>query len=999
MALLGCALLLFASSIWWDNAANRGIDPQPATTFAHADMPRGGVNTYNLHAEVVFNPDGSVIPDNKVKRTFEMIAAANLHWVRVQFPWEDIEVCGKNDFVDHCRAASSGGSTWLKYDYIVEQAERNGLELIVRLDTPPAWARQNYMNTPQVQAALAQGMLVTGPPDDVADYGDFVAAVAERYRGRLRYFQIWNEPNLLREWNYHQQDPAQFVELLRIAYERIKAIDPAAVILSPALSPTDGEGDGANDLEYLQGMYDAGGAAYFDVLSAQFYGLGQPPTEHRYVTPGDSLLRPIDTKVDVGRVVLLREIMEHNGDHQTPVWISEMGWNSAPPDLPQPWGAPVSEELKAEYLVQAMERAEREWPWLGPMSIWMFRMGGLPPDPRDPTAYFQLVDFEFNPLPAYNRVRAYLADEAQTQLPPAQRNPVAAAAPAFSGLLVLVSSMWLFSAVAALINASLDTLRRRGRRAQSRPAWLTGWMQRDGLVIGLMGLCLAIFYWGSYQLPITALGAALFSVLALLRPDLALVYVIVTFPLFVAPKGIWDERFGIRPSGIRFPMHEFVLLVTLGGTLIHNPRSAFNLRSVALRSITRQLRSYVPVWLFLIAGTLGVVVAASRGAALREWRWLIVEPLLFYILIRYWTRNERQRWRIIVAWLTTGAIIAAVGLIQLIGVDLAALLPQSICFSERVVIAEGGVGRISSIYCHPNNLGLALGRIWPVSVALALGIVSERGVLRDVAQSRRAIPVIGCTLLSLLALAATLSKGALMGAFVALIVLGVLLRRHGNRLAVLLLGLAAVSAAGVLLLGLVFGVERLNPLGGSSGARVELWTSALAMIRDHPLTGVGLDQFLHYRNAPEFGDRYINPAARGTSEQNAPHPHNLILDALVRMGPLGLIALAWLVARFFRRSLALSNRSDHAALLAIGLTAGMAAALTHGLVDSFYSWTDLAFSFWLMLGLIDTLYATAVEAPPAHACVAPTTAPRTTRERQAVHTVRVAGSDRMDDAT
>lgn len=995
LVLLGCALLLFAGSVWWDNAANRGIAPAAQrATIPFADVPQGGVNTYLLHAEVIFRPDGSVDPDNKVKRTFEMIAAAGMHWVRVQFPWEDIELERKGNFRD--RRHGDDSDAWAKYDYIVDQAERNELELIVRLDRPPDWARQGFLATPEVQAALAAGRIVTGPPDNPRDFGDFAATVAERYKGRLRFFQIWNEPNLPGEWNYHTQNPAELVTLLRIAREQIKAVNPEAVIVFPALSPTDGRGDGVNDLDYLQGVYDAGGRGTFDIMSAQLYGLGQPPTERRYIRPGSSPLHPIETKTDVGRVVLLREVMVRNGDDRTAVWVSELGWNSAPPELgpaAYTWGQPVSEEQKGQYLVQAMERARSEWPWMGAMCVWMFRWGGEPPPPTDPTPFFELVDFEFQPLPAYDTLKGYLTGSATSPFVPAARSPFATAATAISAGLVLASTIWLLPTLAGLF-----ALAGQWSMARHRSSRLTRLARQDWLMLFALGLSLLLFYVGSPQLPITALGAALFSILALLRPDLALLLVPMTVPLYLAPKGVWDQRFGLaRPEGYFIPLHEFVLLCTLAGTLIHlvlkdqggenneqrSRKPAFRSRGWGIADrgpgigdrglgLLSRLQSWIAhnqpatlvgALLFLDVGTLGLAVADARAQALREWRWLIVEPLLFYSLIRYWGRVELQRWRLLWAWLLGGIAVAAVGLLQLGGLDLTALLPQSNCFSERVVLAEGGLRRISSVYCHPNNLGLALGRIWPVLAALALATLSWQGRRVSVPTgSRRALSVTltGAGLCAL-ALAASFSKGALLGAFVALVVLGVLLRQQRSPLALPLLGLAGLGALGGLALVLIGGVERLNPLGGSSGARVELWTAALEMVRDHPLTGVGLDQFYHYRTDPAFGDRYIDPAARTTSEQYASHPHNLALDLLVRLGPLGLIAMAWLVLHFFWRCHQLyqprSGRSARELALGIGLTASMAAALIHGLVDNFYFVPDLAFSFWLMIGLVDTYIA------------------------------------------
>ncbi len=962
IALLGCALALFAASVWWDNAANRGITTS-AEPIPYADVPQGGVNTYNLHAEVVFRPDGSIDPQNNVKRTFEMIATAGIHWVRVQFPWEDIEVGGKGNFID-TRPASAGASTWAKYDYIVSEARRNGLELLVRLDTPPDWARTTALASPEIIAARAAGRYpLTGPPDRYEDYADFAAAVAARYRADLRFFQLWNEPNLPGEWNYRRQDPAELVALLRIARERIKAVHPDAVIVFPALAPTDGRSDGVNDLEYLQGVYDAGGQPVFDIMSAQLYGLGQPPDEHRYIRPGQSLLQPIDTKADVGRVVLLREIMERNGDSEKAVWVSELGWNSAPKSLGEAalrWGEPVSEERKGEYLVGAMQRAQREWPWMGAMCIWIFRFGGPAPDPGDPTPYFQLVDFSFTPLPAYTAVKNYLT--AGTPSPPATKSSLPVVATAGTALLVLGTSGYLFAALSELLRGRAARLPRRHRRLRfPQPRWAAN----NSLMLGLLGLSLAFLYWASTvqergQLPVSAAGGLVFLGLALLRPDLALLLVPATVPLYLAPKGIWDEEYGLRPAGVLFPLHEFVLwcvvVATMFRTMLRRGRAAANGRPRAL--LERQLQSLWPVLLFLLAGTLGVVVAVARGVALREWRWLILEPLLFYALVRYWGRDTDIRLRLVAAWLLTGVSVAGIGLLQLVGLDLTALLPQTGCFSDRVVLAEGGVQRISSVYCHPNNLGLALGRLWPVLAAFAL----LRWTGREAAGGRDQLPIFRgrvapalAAVICLMAIGGSFSKGAWLGAFAALVLLGWLLVQRRAVAGKVVLVIAAIGALGIVVLGLAFGVERLNPLGGSSGARVELWSSAIRMLRDHPLTGIGLDQFYHYRNAPEFGDRYIDPAARATTEQFAAHPHNLFLNLLLRTGVLGVVAMGWLLLHFFHATRRSRSGTDGDEALRLGLVAGMVAALVHGLVDNFYFVPDLAFSFWLMLGLASTL--------------------------------------------
>ena len=130
-----------------------------------------------------------------------------------------------------------------------------------------------------------------------------------------------------------------------------------------------------------------------------------------------------------------------------------------------------------------------------------------------------------------------------------------------------------------------------------------------------------------------------------------------------------------------------------------------------------------------------------------------------------------------------------------------------------------------------------------------------------------------------------------------------------------------------------------------------------------------MGQFYFYHN-PEFGRSLIDPALRATSERFASHPHNMLLDTLLRVGPLGLAAFVWLLARFYRQGFAARAQGRAAALVALGALAAMTAALVHGMVDQFYFVTDLAFAFWLLIALVEPNHtrpaAAAVQPPSAH---------------------------------
>ncbi|CCF82755.1 conserved exported hypothetical protein [Nitrolancea hollandica Lb] len=374
---------------------SRGVDPGTnLKPIPHTDVNPLGVNTFlNEEADPA-----------KVVRTMDMIAAGGFTFVRQMFAWYEIEP-ERDSYFDPVHNKSG----WEKYDRIVDLATERNLDLIARLDKPPSWAREGQPNLDRFMA---------GPPNDDADYAEFVAAVVNRYRGRIHYIQIWNEPNLEGEWGGQAIDPERFTRLLKAAYTAAKQVDPNIVVLMPGLAPTDQTGPtNLSDLLFLQRMYNAGAKDYFDVASAMIYGYGYSPYDRRVGFVRNNFSRVIQT----------REIMVRNGDAEKPVWASEYGWVTLPPDWtgePSPWGKPVTPQQQAEYLYQGYVRAQREWPWMGVMCVWNFQWIQPPDAPdqiKNPTRGFSIVNYDYSPQPAYtllSRARGVL-DRAFTGAYPA----------------------------------------------------------------------------------------------------------------------------------------------------------------------------------------------------------------------------------------------------------------------------------------------------------------------------------------------------------------------------------------------------------------------------------------------------------------------------------------------------------------------------------------------------------------------------------------------------
>jgi polysaccharide biosynthesis protein PslG len=302
----------------------------------------------------------------KIQRSLQMVREMGAPWIVEFFPWAYY-------------AAADGSFAWSHPDLIISHAEAQGLTVVARLGLTPDWARPpdtslNYLDTDGYQAFAA-----------------YAAAFAERYRGRVAYIIVGNEPNLSFEWGYRTTTPHDYVELLQVVYPAVKAANAEMGILAGALAPTlepPGSPWGLNDLIYLEGMYEAGAAPYFDALAVHTYGFTFPPEAE----PGPQLL-------NFRRVELLREIMVAHGDEDKPMLITEMGWNDHPR-----WTRAVRPAQRIQYTLDAFRYAEAHWPYVKLMAIWVFR---FPAPARSYMDYFTLVTPEFVARPLYDELRLF----------------------------------------------------------------------------------------------------------------------------------------------------------------------------------------------------------------------------------------------------------------------------------------------------------------------------------------------------------------------------------------------------------------------------------------------------------------------------------------------------------------------------------------------------------------------------------------------------------------
>ncbi|MCC6602463.1 MAG: cellulase family glycosylhydrolase [Anaerolineae bacterium] len=278
-------------------------------------------------------------------------------------------------------------------DALVAQAHASGIRVMLSVAKAPEWSR------PTTE--------LDGPPADYDLYRQFLLRLAQRYQGQVAAYELWNEPNLQREWNGVPLDAAALVELIRAGAEGVQAGDPAALVISGAPAVT-GINDGVtavDDRVYFRGMLAAGVAEVVDGLGVHPYGWANPP-DATFANPDTAVPshnnHPSfffqDTLRDYG--ALLNEF----GIAGKQLWVTEFGWGSFEtfgrlPPAGAEFMSNVSEWQQAAFTQRAFALAH-DWPWVGPQMLWNLNFAPwLGPDFSE--SGYSLLRPDGSPRPAF----------------------------------------------------------------------------------------------------------------------------------------------------------------------------------------------------------------------------------------------------------------------------------------------------------------------------------------------------------------------------------------------------------------------------------------------------------------------------------------------------------------------------------------------------------------------------------------------------------------------
>lgn len=366
-------------------------DP-PTPTIAPTLLPVND-KRFQLGIQVQVSIDGNQeIWMNEVEKL-------GMEWIKQQVRWELIE-------------PEPGQYDWTQLDVGLNEAADRGIKVLISVVTAPDWSREPGVDLSE-----------HGPPADPQVYADFIAAILERYPGKVHAVEVWNEQNLDREWTSTRGlVPANYVEMLRVSYQTIKEIDPGIVVISGALSPTgfDNRVNAWDDFAYMEAMIQAGLLNYSDCIGAHHNGINVGPSYTWDAVPNDpsaSFRGPFDNPHHSWsfRSTLQGyafQVQQAGGDQK--LCVTEFGWASTE-DLGETrpgfeFAADNTLEEQRVWTIEALNNMI-EWDIVQIATLWNLNYGPQAGwNPNNDNVAYSIIGKDWNFRPVYDALREWNED-------------------------------------------------------------------------------------------------------------------------------------------------------------------------------------------------------------------------------------------------------------------------------------------------------------------------------------------------------------------------------------------------------------------------------------------------------------------------------------------------------------------------------------------------------------------------------------------------------------
>lgn len=213
-----------------------------------------------------------------LKKSVSLMKEAGIGWVRMDFLWQDIE-------------PKEGQFNFKNYDLIVDLLNSQNIQVLGLLNYSADWASSCGM--------------WNCPPRDNKLFVNYAVKVIARYKGRIRFWEIWNEPDSQIYWS-PQDGLKKYCALLKEVYTAAKQVYPECKILN---------GGFTNGISSINKFYENGAKDYFDIFNMHIF---EAPANQGAI------------KRVLAYPKLAYKIMKRNGDGEKKIWVTEIGCPGIP---------------------------------------------------------------------------------------------------------------------------------------------------------------------------------------------------------------------------------------------------------------------------------------------------------------------------------------------------------------------------------------------------------------------------------------------------------------------------------------------------------------------------------------------------------------------------------------------------------------------------------------------------------------------------------------------
>jgi serine/threonine protein kinase len=315
-----------------------------------------------------------------------VVDSTKIAWIKVQLNWAEVQPDSAADF----------GPAFQNFIANLRTAKERGYKVLVSIASAPRWSRAIAYNSP-------------GPPDDPQTLALFLTFLLQQAGGLIDGIEIWNEPNLRREWTGALPfTGAGYMSLFEAAYRVIRAFSSDIIIVSAGLAPTADTPQSVDDRRFLRQMLAAGLAGYGDVvIGVHPYSWANAPDVRCCVVIDGRGWNNDKRFYFLDNLELTRTIMNEFGASQR-LWITEFGyatWDGISGPPPEAWYGYLTPDEQAGYLLRAIQVAQ-SLGYIDNFFVWNLNFASDSDlAARNPHAAFSLILRDSTPRPALQRLQ------------------------------------------------------------------------------------------------------------------------------------------------------------------------------------------------------------------------------------------------------------------------------------------------------------------------------------------------------------------------------------------------------------------------------------------------------------------------------------------------------------------------------------------------------------------------------------------------------------------